>query len=60
MLEALAVRTTLELQQIIDLQKIYLRGKTSEQEEKEQGFLTEEHTLNTLTQMHQLEPSIIF
>lgn len=59
MLQATAVSNTEELNQILQLQQQYLRGTTSVQEEKEQGFLTVAHTLDVLKQMHQLEPSIL-
>lgn len=49
----------IELEEIMDLQKRFLRGVTNQEEEYSQGFLTVEHSLDTLVQMHQLEPSII-
>ena len=49
----------IEFEEIMDLQKRFLRGVTSQEEEYTQGFLTVEHSLDTLVQMHQLEPSII-
>lgn len=59
MLSATPVNSSEELEQILQLQQLYLRGKTSRAEEADQGFLTVEHTLDTLTRMHRLEPSII-
>ncbi len=53
------VSNTKELEQILALQKQFLRGKTSVDEEKEQGFLTVEHTLDLLIKMDELEHSII-
>jgi ribosomal protein S18 acetylase RimI-like enzyme len=48
-----------ELRQILDLQQLYLRGKSSRSEEKEQGFLTVIHDFDALLCMHSLEPSVI-
>jgi ribosomal protein S18 acetylase RimI-like enzyme len=59
MLISKAVDTNEELQQILDLQKKYLAGTNSSAEEKEQGFVTVQHTLQKLEQMHALAPSII-
>ncbi|MFI5155358.1 MAG: GNAT family N-acetyltransferase [Chitinophagales bacterium] len=59
MLRASLVQDRNELREIADLQKRFLRGVTSQEEEREQGFLTVEHSLETLEQMHRLEPSII-
>jgi hypothetical protein len=59
MLYATTVSTVKELEQILQLQQLYLRGQTSEAEEKEQGFLTVTHTFDLLQQMHQIEPSIV-
>lgn len=58
-LRAARVITTAELQQILALQKKYLRGVRSAGEEKEQGFLTVAHSLETLQRMHDQEPSVI-
>ncbi|MFT3933815.1 MAG: GNAT family N-acetyltransferase [Chitinophagaceae bacterium] len=59
MLIAKQVSTQNELQQILDLQSLYLRGARSAEEEKEQGFLTVQHSFDALQQMHSIEPSII-
>ncbi|MEO5564515.1 MAG: GNAT family N-acetyltransferase [Chitinophagaceae bacterium] len=48
-----------ELQQILALQQTNLKKNISEEEMKEQGFVTLEHDLETLEQMHNLAPSII-
>ncbi len=59
MLIAKTVHSENELQQILRLQKKYLQGQTTDEEEKEQGFLTVAHTLDVLEQMHLAEPSVI-
>jgi RimJ/RimL family protein N-acetyltransferase len=59
MLLSKAVTTQEELQQILMLQKKYLAGTNTGEEEKEQGFVTVHHTLQKLKQMHDLAPSII-
>ena len=59
MIQATRVTTVEELQQILTLQKQNLRGTIAITEEKEQGFVTVNHTLEILQQMHELEPSII-
>jgi hypothetical protein len=59
MLLAKTVSHSKELRQILDLQQLYLRGKSDRQKEHRHGFLTVEHTLAILKQMHRLEPSII-
>jgi len=59
MLYATIVQTEDELYQILDLQKENLRGTISNNEEKEQGFVTVAHTYESLKQMHQLQPSVI-
>lgn len=48
-----------ELQQILHLQQLYLRGNNDAAEEKEQGFVTVHHSFEVLYQMHQLSPSVI-
>jgi ribosomal protein S18 acetylase RimI-like enzyme len=58
-MQAFPVRQYGELMEIISLQRQYLRGKKSREEESDQGFLTVEHSLETLTQMHEIAPSII-
>lgn len=58
-LQACRVTTTAELEQILALQKKYLRGVRNAVEEKEQGFLTVAHSLETLQRMHEQEPSVI-
>lgn len=59
MLQATRVTTVEELHQILKLQKQNLRGTIDIAEEKDQGFVTVNHTLEILQQMHQLEPSVI-
>ncbi len=59
MLYAQQVVSNEELQQILALQQLNLRGIHHEKEEAEQGFVTVAHSLNVLQQMHQLEPSVI-
>lgn len=59
MLISKAVTSTEELQQILDLQQKYLAGHNSSKEEKEQGFVTVQHNLQKLQQMHALAPSVI-
>lgn len=59
MLISKTVTTQNELQQILTLQKKYLSGTNSSEEEKEHGFVTVHHTLQKLEQMHALAPSII-
>ena len=58
-MQAKPVTTIAELQQILHLQQQNLRGKNSQQQEKEQGFVTVTHDISQLQQMNQLEPSII-
>lgn len=58
-MQAFPVRQYGELMEIISLQRQYLRGKKSREEESDQGFLTVEHSLETLAQMHEIAPSII-
>jgi hypothetical protein len=48
-----------ELEQILLLQKENLQQHISETEIKSQGFVTLQHDLNTLQQMHDLAPSVI-
>ncbi len=59
MLFAKTVDTTRELQQILELQQLYLAGHNSSVEEKEQGFVTVHHTPGKLQQLHDLSPSVI-
>ncbi len=56
---AATVSSLHELQQILALQQLNLRGVNDALEEKEQGFVTVTHSLEKLQQMHRLEPSII-
>lgn len=58
-MKAYPVQQKNELQEIISLQKRFLRGVKSPEEESDQGFLTVEHSIDTLTLMHEIEPSII-
>ncbi len=59
MFNAMRVTSARELQQILELQQRYLRGKNSQQEEEEQGFVTVKHTMGLLELLHSHEPSII-
>jgi ribosomal protein S18 acetylase RimI-like enzyme len=59
MLHPAMVSSITELEQILQMQQIYLRGKNSQAEEKDQGFLTVCHSMESLQQMHAREPSII-
>ena len=59
MLIAKEVETMRELQQILQLQQLYLAGNNAAQEEKEQGFVTVHHTIEKLERLHQLAPSVI-
>lgn len=58
-LHATTVTSIKELEQIISLQRTNLIGSVDAQEMKEQGFVTVNHTLEMLQQMHNLAPSII-
>ncbi|MEO6314077.1 MAG: GNAT family N-acetyltransferase [Chitinophagaceae bacterium] len=59
MFSAVQVSADNEMGQILDLQRQNLRGVNNPSKEKEQGFLTVTHSLETLQQMHRIEPSII-
>lgn len=59
MLYPTLVTTEDELQRILQLQQLYLKGHNSQSEEKEQGFLTVHHSYEMLHQMHLLSPSVI-
>jgi L-amino acid N-acyltransferase YncA len=59
MLIAKEVATENELQQILALQKKYLSGANSTQEEREQGFVTVHHSMEKLQQLHALAPSVV-
>src|SRR5262245_43957188 len=59
MMQAFPVRKNGELMEIISLQRQYLRGIKSREEESDHGFLTVEHSLETLTRMQEIAPSII-
>lgn len=59
MLYATIVQVEKELKQILNLQKENLRGTISNNEEKEQGFVTVAHSYESLKQMLQLQPSVI-
>lgn len=48
-----------ELQRILALQQENLLTNLSAHEQKDQGFLTLQHTLSLLQQMHKLAPSVI-
>ncbi|MGB8191282.1 MAG: GNAT family N-acetyltransferase [Chitinophagaceae bacterium] len=51
--------STQDLEQILQLQQCNLIKKLSDSERREQGFVTVEHTMDMLGQMHALAPSII-
>lgn len=59
MLYATTVSGTPELQQLLLLQQQNLKTAVSEQEKKEQGFVTMPFTLEMLLAMHAFAPSII-
>src|SRR6185436_10677566 len=58
-LKAETVSSDSDLEKILALQKLYLKGANSAEEEKDQGFLTVEHNLDLLKKMHEADPSII-
>jgi ribosomal protein S18 acetylase RimI-like enzyme len=58
-MNALLVSTDKELQQILELQKMNLRGVNDQTTEKEQGFVTVTHTLKKLQQLNGYERSVI-
>ena len=59
MLFSSLVSTTDELQQILQLQQQNLRQHVDEAQMKSQGFVTLQHDLKILQQMHGLAPSVI-
>ena len=59
MLCSTLISTTDELEQILQLQKQNLRHHVDEAEMKSQGFVTIQHDLNVLRQMHDLAPAVI-
>jgi ribosomal protein S18 acetylase RimI-like enzyme len=59
MLYSTLVSSDHELQQILQLQQLYLKGHNDQKEEKEQGFVTLQHSLHTLKQMQDWAPSVI-
>src|SRR5215831_4358933 len=59
MLKVSIVRDTAELQQILRLQQENLPHHIADEEMKSQGFVTVQHDLEILEQMHSLAPSII-
>jgi hypothetical protein len=59
MFKAHRIRDLQELDLIISMQRAYLRGQGTIDEEIEQGFLTVSHSREMLWQMHLQEPSII-
>jgi ribosomal protein S18 acetylase RimI-like enzyme len=59
MLQACLVTNTGELAQILSLQEQNLPGNISKDEMRSQGFVTLQHNLQTLQQMHALSPSIV-
>ena len=59
MLQPTIVTSTRELEQILVLQAENLIRNISDEERQSQGFVTLQHTLPTLQQMHELAPSII-
>lgn len=56
---AAAVRDRAELEQILALQRKNLKPALSEDERRAQGFVTLQHDLAALEQMHALAPSVI-
>ncbi|ULQ57974.1 GNAT family N-acetyltransferase [Flavihumibacter rivuli] len=48
-----------DLQKILALQEVNLKGNLSEEEKNAQGFLTLQHSMEVLETMHGTEPSII-
>src|SRR5260370_42713020 len=59
MVQAGPVQNERELEQILDLQRANLARNLSPKEIPAQVFVTVEHTLDLLKQMHALAPSII-
>ena len=59
MLYATLASTTEELQQILQLQQENLPENIDDTEMQSQGFVTLQHDLSTLQQMHHLSPSVI-
>lgn len=59
MIHTTTVSTTEELQQVLTLQQKNLISNISDDERQSQGFVTLQHTLDTLQQMHQLAPSVV-
>jgi ribosomal protein S18 acetylase RimI-like enzyme len=59
MLYPATVSDSSELQQILLLQKENLKQHVNNSEKQSQGFLTVEHTIDLLQQMHNLAPSIV-
>jgi hypothetical protein len=53
------VRNERELQQILELQQLNLARSVNADEIASQGFVTVEHSLELLRQMHALAPSIV-
>jgi GNAT superfamily N-acetyltransferase len=59
MLLSTLINTTEELQQILQLQKENLIQNIDDTEMQSQGFVTLQHDLQTLQQMHDLAPTVI-
>ena len=59
MLHSTLTSTQKELQQILQLQQQNLRQHVDEAQMKSQGFVTLQHDLKILQQMHELAPSVI-
>jgi ribosomal protein S18 acetylase RimI-like enzyme len=59
MLHSTTVSSEQEMNQILDLQRLYLRGRKGSEEENKEGFLTVEHSLDALKKMHRLQPGVI-
>jgi len=59
MIRAGPVEREEELQQILDLQRANLKSALPPEEVAAQGFVTVQHTLDLLTRMHRLHPSIV-
>ena len=58
-LHAETVSSVSDLEKILSLQRLFLKGANSSEEENNQGFLTVEHDLDTLKKMHEADPGII-
>jgi ribosomal protein S18 acetylase RimI-like enzyme len=57
---ATLVTTERELEQILELQRKNLRSNVSDEEKKDQGFVTMPFSIEMLRSMHAMAPSVIF